>query len=100
MTDTKIKKAADKAHYLDSETRELLGNVRKKNSRALMWFTISWSIVVLIGVIGIIRQDQIAEENQHHIDCIVKLFSTPLPVNAHSRVIKKPSSTCDIQFTQ
>lgn len=42
----------------------------------------------------------LAEDNQKHIDCIVKDLATPIPSDAKSRVITSPFSDCDIKFTQ
>lgn len=93
-----IEKASDKANYLDQETRALLGHIKKTNNKAIMWFILSWSVLLIIGVAGIYRQNQIAVENKQHIDCIVKLFTTPLPPNARSRSITNPTTTCNIKF--
>lgn len=101
MTETKqikVQQAADKAHTIDSATRELLTSVKKKNNKAVLWFVVCWSILLIVGVVGIYTQAEIAQKNQKHIDCIVKLFTTPLPSTAKSRTISNPSTTCNINF--
>lgn len=98
--EAKVKKAADKAHYLDQETRATLTAVRKKNSKAVTWFIISWTILLLVGLGGIYQQNRIANQNKKHIDCIVKLLASPLPIGARARVLTNPSTTCNIKFTQ
>lgn len=100
MTDTKVKIASDKAHYLDQETRDVLRAVTNKNNKAIRWFIVSWTILLVVGVAGIYQQNRIASKNQKHIDCIVKLFTTPLPPTAHARAITNPSTTCNISFTK
>lgn len=104
--ETKIAKATNKAHYLDAETQALLHSVKKKNSNATTWFVVCFVILFIVGGFTYLRvnqsiteQNKIALENKQHIDCIVKLFTTPLPTNAKSRTIIKPSSSCDIKFT-
>lgn len=100
MTETKVKQAQDKAHYLDKETRQVLSNVKHKSSKAVAWFIVSWSILLLVGVGGIVKQNQIANQNKNHIDCIVKLLASPLPKGARARVLNNPSTTCNITFTK
>lgn len=97
--ETKIKEAAKKAHYLDDETQALLQSVKKKNNKAVAWFVICWSVLLVVGVGGICIQVAISDQNKKHIDCIVKLFTTPLPSSARSRAIENPSTTCNIRFT-
>lgn len=100
MTETKVKKAADKAHYLDEQTRQVLTNVRKKNSKAVTWFIVSWTILLVLGIGGIVQQNRIANQNKKHIDCVVKLFTVPLPIGARSRTLSNPSTTCNINFSK
>lgn len=95
-----IEAATDKAHAIDAETRSVLDSVTKKNANAVRWFVISWTILFAVGVFGIYKQNQIANQNKLHIDCIVKLFTTPLPIGARGRAITNPSTTCNIQFTK
>lgn len=103
--ETKIAQAEKKAHYLDEETQALLHSVKRKNSRATTWFVVCFMLLFLLGSItylrvnqSITKQNQIAAKNQQHIDCIVKLFTTPLPATAKSRTISNPSTTCNINF--
>lgn len=100
MPSSKVNVARDTAHAIDSETQAVLDNVKKKNTRAVTWFIVSWTLLFVLGVAGIYRQNQIATANKKHIDCIVKLFTTPLPTNAHSRTLSNPSTTCNITFTR
>lgn len=98
MLTEKTNQAADRAHALDYETRAVLTAVTKKNTNAVRWFVISWTILFAVGVFGIYKQNQIASQNKKHIDCIVKLFTTPLPTTAHSRAISDSSGSCTIKF--
>lgn len=90
---------AGEAHTLNAATQDLIASVERKNNKAVRWFIISWTILFALGVFGIYKQNQIASANKKHIDCIVKLFTTPLPSTAHSRQIINPSTTCSIKFT-
>lgn len=100
MTQNSVDEAVDKAHHIDAETRKVLSAVKKKNAQAIKWFIVSWTILLVIGVFGIYKQNQIATANKSHIDCIVKLFTTPLAPGAKSRVIINPETNCDIKETK
>lgn len=100
MRPNKADLASSKAYTLDKETQELLASVRNKNTKALRWFVASWTILFIVGVAGIFYQNEIANANKQHIDCIVKLFTTPLPANDRARSIANPSTSCDIKFTK
>ncbi len=91
--------ASVKAHAINRETQDLLKRVGKSNSRALRWFIFSWTILLAVGVGGIYQQNHIARQNKQHIDCIIKLFVTPLPKGAQHKTIIDPSATCGITFT-
>lgn len=95
---TSADKAADKAHVLDEATQALIQSIEAKDRRFRRWFILSWTVLLVIGIAGIYRQNDIASQNQKHIDCIVKLFTTPLPASAHSRQIANPSTSCNIKF--
>lgn len=98
MTDTLVTKAAKKASVLDEETQALLHSVRRKNSKALIWFVVCWTILFLLAVVGIYKQTQIANQSKNHIDCIVKLFSTPTPKDTRTKFISNAYTTCNIKF--
>lgn len=100
MTELKVNKASREVHALDKATQELIESIRLKDARFRKWFIITWTILLLVGIFGIYKQNEIAAKNQKHIDCIVKLFTTPLPKSARSRAIENPSTTCNIKFTQ
>lgn len=91
---------------LDTATQDLLKSVKKKNNRALLAAIIAFSLLFLVGVItlvfvlkGINRQNQLAQQNTNHIDCIVKLLATPLPSNKEHKVIEYLGATCKVRFT-
>ena len=88
-----IAKAADKAHALDSTTQDLLKKQQTKDTRFRTWCYISLTLVIALGVVGIFKQNEIATQNKNHIDCIVKLFTSP---NRASKVITNPATSCDI----
>lgn len=95
-----LSKAADKAHVLDETIQQQLARQDHKDRRFRGSAYILLGLLVTLGIIGIYRQNQIATKNQQHIDCIVKLFTTPLPSSARARTIENPSSTCNIKFSQ
>lgn len=98
MTKSRVDKASEHANTLDTETQALLHSVRSKNNKAVKWFIVSWTILFLLAVGGILRQTQIASQSKNHLDCIVKLFATPLPKDQRSRTISNPDTTCNINF--
>lgn len=77
MTKSKVTQASEKVRVLDKETQDTLQAVRSKNTKAVIFFIISWSVLLCVGIYGIYRQNVLAEKNQAHIDCIIKLFATP-----------------------
>lgn len=96
----RLDKKAEEVRVLDTATQDLLATVKNKNNKAIKWFVISWTLLFALGVFGIFKQNQIANANKTHIDCIVKLLATPLPAGSKSRVLTNPSTTCNIRFTQ
>lgn len=88
------------AHKLNEATEELISSIQHKDKRLRMWAIISWTVLLSVGVGGIYRQNQIAQQNKSHIDCIVKLLATPLPKGQVHKVISDASNTCNINFTQ
>lgn len=100
MSPSKLNAAADKAHVLDDATQKLLGEAKRKNNRATRWFIASWTVLLLLGLVGIFYQNHIATANKQHIDCIVKLLATPLPPGTRARILTNASTTCNIKFTQ
>lgn len=97
---TKVLDAAKKAQVINETIEETLKRQEKNDRRYRFWSYMTLSILLFVGVLGIWKQNQIAQKNQQHIDCIVKLFTTPLPTTARARTITNPSSTCNIKFTQ
>lgn len=107
MTDKKVETAANKAHALDEAGQTLRENARKKWNKSLMAFIACFLVLFGLGVASYIRinqsitkQNEIAQQNKQHIDCVVKLFTTPLPKEARSRTISNPSTTCNINFSK
>lgn len=92
-----INRAALKAKVLDKETTDTLDKVAHKNNLAVRWFVICWTILFIVGVVGIVYQNEIARSNKSHIDCIVKLLATPA-TSGQSRHIAD-LSTCKIKVS-
>lgn len=95
---TKLEQKKDEIAHLDLATQSIINSIQNKDKwfRRFAYFTLS--LLILVGVIGIYKQNVIAAQNQKHIDCIVKLFTKPLPPQAHSRQIVNASTTCNIKF--
>lgn len=98
MKQSKVQDASEKAYVLDKETQAVLLHVRKSNTKAIRWFTICWTILIIVGVFGIYKQNEIASQNKQHIDCIVKLLATPQKPGTTHKFIADASQTCNIKF--
>lgn len=97
ITKAEVKRADLKAKVLDKETTDTLNNVAHKNSLAVRWFVICWTILFVVGVVGIVYQNQIARSNKSHIDCIVKLLATPASSGQTRHIANL--STCQIKVS-
>lgn len=107
MTNSKVKQAETKAKAGNVIIEEASKSAKKKFNNAIVLLLTGFLILFILGVASYVRinqsitkQNQIATDNKKHIDCVVKLFTTPLPPNARSRTISDPSSTCSINFSQ
>jgi hypothetical protein len=100
MTETKVDKASKKAHLLDDTTQTLIRHIETKDRRFRFWSSTLLIVLLLIGIAGIYKQNQIAQENANHINCIVKLFTTPLPSQDKSRTLVNADTTCNVKFVQ
>lgn len=88
MNDTLINKKSAKAHDLDKTTQDIISRQAAKDRNFRFWCYFSLSVVLLLLVLSIYRQNQIASENKQHIDCIVRLFAQP---NRANKVISNVS---------
>lgn len=95
----KVQKATDYAHALDDETQAVLVAVRSKNSKAIKWFVVSWTVLFALAVFGIYYQNHLATQNKQHIDCIIKDLATPLKPGTRAKYIENLSTDCKIRFT-
>lgn len=98
MIPSKVQTASNKADVLDKETQAVLSHVRRSNTKALRWFTVCWTILLLLGIFGIYKQVEIGVHSQQHIDCIVKLLATPQKPGTTHKFISDASETCNIKF--
>lgn len=87
--------AASKAHVLDAETQKVINSIKSKNTKSIIAFVICWSVLLIVGILGIYRQNQIANQNKQHIDCIIKLFITPSAPGQTRHIVNL--ETCQIR---
>lgn len=85
----------EKTQILDEETQEVLANIRIKDARFRRTAIIFFSILFLIGVVGIYYQNKLAHESKQHLDCIVKLLATPSTHGQTRQIVDL--STCQIE---
>lgn len=103
---TILEQKSKEVKVLDETTRELLASIEHKDKRSRQWQMFAFSALLLVGVIGIYKQNQIAGQSKKHIDCIIKDLATPPPKNASPNAKKyidirsTLSSDCSIKFTQ
>lgn len=101
MTKSKVQIASERVKALDTETQNLLSDVRSKNSKALRWFAASWTILFILAVGGLYYQNKLATQSKSHIDCIIKDLSTPqAPGTTHKYIDYQTrlSADCKIKF--
>lgn len=75
MRKTILEKKGEQIKVLDETTRELLASMERKDVRRRYWASLAFAALLMVGILGIYRQNQIANNNKQHIDCIVKLFT-------------------------
>lgn len=103
MTQNKVQQASDKAHFLDEETQAVFASVKNNFNKTFIWFVVSWTSLLVIGVYGIYDQIHIFTQSKQHIDCIIKDLSTPQkPGTTHKYIDPRSSLTrdCNIKFTK
>lgn len=98
MTKNKVQMASAHVKALDEETQTLISDVRAKNSKALRWFFVSWTILFILAITGLYQQNRLASQNKSHIDCIVKLLATPASSGQTRHIANL--STCQIKVSQ
>lgn len=91
--------AADRAHSLDESSQQLLSSIKRKDNLFRIWFSLTWTILLILAIFGLYKQNEIANANKQHIDCIVKYFVTPLPPGKTHKLISDASNACHINFT-
>lgn len=89
-----LSKASTKAHVLDEATQTLIKEQQRKDQRFRTWCYTSLFIILVLGVAGVYRQNQIATQNKNHIDCIVKLFTS---TNRSDKIITDAEGACNIK---
>lgn len=99
MTKTKVQRASEHVKALDEETQNLLSDVRSKNSKALRWFAVSWTILFVLAIVGLYYQNRLATENTQHINCIIKDLATPQKPGTQHKYIANLQTDCNIKFT-
>lgn len=96
MNRGKVAQKSKEAHVLSAEIQLLIDSQRHKFNWFLRWLIVFWTILILIGIFGIYKQNEIASQNKAHIDCIVKLFAHP---RTGATTIDNSNGTCSIKGT-
>lgn len=97
----KVTRASEHARAIDEETQALLSSVKNRNSRAIGWFIVSWTILFILSLVGLYYQNHLASQNKQHIDCIIKDLSTPQQPGKTKYIDYRSvlSSDCNIKFS-
>lgn len=93
MTQSKVIEKSRQAHELNDVTESILKDIRTKDIKFRTSLILTLIVLLGLGVFGIYKQNEIANQNKAHIDCIVKLFTSPTRA---TEVITNSTSTCDI----
>jgi hypothetical protein len=99
MSKTKLEQKTIEIQHLDTATQAIIHRIDKNDRRLRLSAYSFMSVLLIVGVIGIFYQNHLANQNKQHIDCIVKLFTTPAPSGTKLRFIQNPSRTCNIKFS-
>lgn len=97
MTTSQVVLAADKAHTLDKVTQDIIQRQDKKDRIFRRWCYTTFIILLALAILGIFEQNHVAQQNKQHIDCIVKLFTSP---NRANKIITNPEGDCNIELTK
>lgn len=95
---TKLDRKREEIQHLDEATQTIIRRIDKNDRRLRLSAYTFMTILLAIGVIGILYQNHIATKNQQHIDCIVKLLATPQKPGTTHKFITDASETCNIKF--
>lgn len=96
----KLQQQVKDIQHLDSATQAIIMRIDKNDRRLRISGFITLAILLIVGIIGIYHQNQLAQESKQHIDCIIKLTETPLGAGDRSKYIDNLNNTCRIRFTQ
>lgn len=94
---TKLAQKKEEISALDAATNQLLHSIRRKDTWFRRMFVVTWTILFAVGIFGIYKQNQIASANKQHIDCIIKLFTTPSAPGQVRHIARL--ETCQIKVT-
>lgn len=83
--------------HLDNATQEIIRRQHKSNQKMLIFGFISLTLLLILGVFGVYKQNQIALQNKNHIDCIVKLLATPTTSGQTRHIVNL--GTCQIKVS-
>lgn len=97
MALSKIQKKQEEIKHLDAATQAIIKRLNKNDQRLRLSALVAIGLLLAVGVLGIYRQNQIANANKNHIDCIVKLLSTPSATGQTRRIINLES--CQIKVS-
>lgn len=93
MTENKATQKSREANELNQATESILSDIRRKDIKFRTWLIITLTVLLGLAVFGVYRQNQIANQNKAHIDCIVKLFTSTDRAN---KIITSTANACDV----
>lgn len=101
MAKSKLEQKVIETHHLDAATQAIITKIDKNDRRLRVWAFATLTLLLIVGLVGIYKQNQIATQSKQHIDCIIKDLSTPQPAGTNHKYIdyqSQLSADCKIKF--
>lgn len=88
------------AYTLNAEIQAILDSQKRKFNLFYFFLVLFYTSLLIVGMFGIYKQNQIAQQNKNHLDCIIKLSETPLGPTDRAKYIDNLNNTCQVRFVK
>lgn len=75
--DQAVRQKERELEVLPKATQDILNDIRMKDRRFRIFMNICVVIILLLVGVGLVYQNKLATQSKDHLDCIVKMFTTP-----------------------
>lgn len=96
----RLAKKQEEIKHLDAATQAVISRIDKNDRRLRAWGFFTLALLLVVGIVGIYKQNSIASANKKHIDCIIKDLATPQKPGTSHKYIVNLQTDCNIKFTQ